>query len=197
MPLFQRSEEHTSELQSRGHLVCRLLLEHLTHHLQQHSFPTRRSSDLGETNEPNIIDNKELRLFLERQQTIFNIPGNLPEIDSVKELAAFMYDNSGSTDLVLEYALVPGVGFHGLLTREIEDGLNFDWVTYPPWGGEYSDFIPNSLYHNIFVTSQSENPDAAFEVIEYLLSDEYQKESVSQGRLTPLISEEVDRKSVV
>src|SRR5690625_5533893 len=25
--LFQRSEEHTSELQSRGHLVCRLLLE--------------------------------------------------------------------------------------------------------------------------------------------------------------------------
>src|SRR5690625_5311927 len=26
-PLPKRSEEHTSELQSRGHLVCRLLLE--------------------------------------------------------------------------------------------------------------------------------------------------------------------------
>src|SRR5690625_7537162 len=26
-PLIDRSEEHTSELQSRGHLVCRLLLE--------------------------------------------------------------------------------------------------------------------------------------------------------------------------
>src|SRR5437870_8981280 len=26
-PSLQRSEEHTSELQSRGHLVCRLLLE--------------------------------------------------------------------------------------------------------------------------------------------------------------------------
>src|SRR5439155_26429052 len=26
-PYMQRSEEHTSELQSRGHLVCRLLLE--------------------------------------------------------------------------------------------------------------------------------------------------------------------------
>src|SRR5690625_6817007 len=25
--IFNRSEEHTSELQSRGHLVCRLLLE--------------------------------------------------------------------------------------------------------------------------------------------------------------------------
>src|SRR5439155_17587820 len=28
-----RSEEHTSELQSRGHLVCRLLLEKKTNHL--------------------------------------------------------------------------------------------------------------------------------------------------------------------
>src|SRR5439155_20878186 len=27
MPWCSRSEEHTSELQSRGHLVCRLLLE--------------------------------------------------------------------------------------------------------------------------------------------------------------------------
>src|SRR5439155_19168283 len=27
VPLAERSEEHTSELQSRGHLVCRLLLE--------------------------------------------------------------------------------------------------------------------------------------------------------------------------
>ena len=25
--MYTRSEEHTSELQSRGHLVCRLLLE--------------------------------------------------------------------------------------------------------------------------------------------------------------------------
>src|SRR5690625_6045825 len=27
LPWLERSEEHTSELQSRGHLVCRLLLE--------------------------------------------------------------------------------------------------------------------------------------------------------------------------
>src|SRR5215208_3020109 len=30
----RRSEEHTSELQSRGHLVCRLLLEKKKHHRQ-------------------------------------------------------------------------------------------------------------------------------------------------------------------
>src|SRR5579885_1719227 len=42
-----RSEEHTSELQSRFDLVCRLLLELSGHHRDLHSFPTRRSSDLS------------------------------------------------------------------------------------------------------------------------------------------------------
>src|SRR5690554_2942309 len=42
-----RSEEHTSELQSRPHLVCRLLLESYADICVLHSFPTRRSSDLG------------------------------------------------------------------------------------------------------------------------------------------------------
>src|ERR1039458_9083120 len=41
-----RSEEHTSELQSLQHLVCRLLFECSGKHRDLHSFPTRRSSDL-------------------------------------------------------------------------------------------------------------------------------------------------------
>src|SRR5690349_16656648 len=41
-----RSEEHTSELQSRRELVCRLLLALCRSALP--SFPTRRSSDLGQ-----------------------------------------------------------------------------------------------------------------------------------------------------
>src|SRR5690349_11907352 len=43
---IERSEEHTSELQSRRDLVCRLLLESCRAHPALHSFPTRRSSDL-------------------------------------------------------------------------------------------------------------------------------------------------------
>src|SRR5437870_8115886 len=35
---FRRSEEHTSELQSRGHLVCRLLLEKKKHKILLHSI---------------------------------------------------------------------------------------------------------------------------------------------------------------
>src|SRR5689334_3413108 len=41
-----RSEEHTSELQSQFHLVCRLLLEKSAVNPNLRSFPTRRSSDL-------------------------------------------------------------------------------------------------------------------------------------------------------
>src|SRR5205809_993497 len=69
-----RSEEHTSELQSRLHLVCRLLLEKKNSHMRSrvrsgrpyrpvclhgpaeprhpHSFPTRRSSDLSSAPTP-------------------------------------------------------------------------------------------------------------------------------------------------
>src|SRR3712207_3674274 len=42
----RRSEEHTSELQSRQYLVCRLLFERYCDHRDLLSYPTRRSSDL-------------------------------------------------------------------------------------------------------------------------------------------------------
>src|SRR5947209_3806241 len=42
-----RSEEHTSELQSRQYLVCRLLLERSGARRLLPAFPTRRSSDLA------------------------------------------------------------------------------------------------------------------------------------------------------
>src|SRR5690625_6335287 len=45
-PSILRSEEHTSELQSRGHLVCRLLLEKKNNHIHtntptNHKQPAR------------------------------------------------------------------------------------------------------------------------------------------------------------
>src|SRR2546429_6681406 len=39
-PPFQRSEEHTSELQSRLHLVCRLLLEKKNSPIAKHTVTT-------------------------------------------------------------------------------------------------------------------------------------------------------------
>src|SRR2546430_12110975 len=41
MPRVQRSEEHTSELQSQSNLVCRLLLEKKKHNNSAHHTRTR------------------------------------------------------------------------------------------------------------------------------------------------------------
>src|SRR3712207_7532215 len=44
---YCRSEEHTSELQSRQYLVCRLLLEKKQHRQREHDFATYAISLLG------------------------------------------------------------------------------------------------------------------------------------------------------
>src|SRR5690554_7131982 len=43
--IFSRSEEHTSELQSRPHLVCRLLLEKKKKKEQDHDHLSKPASD--------------------------------------------------------------------------------------------------------------------------------------------------------
>src|SRR3989449_4574463 len=52
---FKRSEEHTSELQSRLHLVCRLLLEKKKNRLREHSLrltPPHKFADESATETP-------------------------------------------------------------------------------------------------------------------------------------------------
>lgn len=137
-----------------------------------------------ETNETTILDNKELRTFLERIEAILTIPGNLPDLDTAEEQAAYMHNAAGA-DTALDFALFPFRDqANGLAWREFEAGLNFDWVTYPVWGGEYEDYTPHELLNFMFVTSESENPEAAFEVIAYFMSEEYQRWSVSTGTST-------------
>src|SRR5699024_2390507 len=53
--IVPRSEEHTSELQSRFDLVCRLLLDCPLSLLTLPSFPTRRSSDLDDVVEKSFV----------------------------------------------------------------------------------------------------------------------------------------------
>src|SRR5690625_6981668 len=54
-----RSEEHTSELQSRGHLVCRLLLEKKkeldTHQLEHHQYQTSSTPSTTFTEHLSVI----------------------------------------------------------------------------------------------------------------------------------------------
>src|SRR4030042_735716 len=54
-PVAARSEEHTSELQSRLQLVCRLFFYGYGDPRDLPSFSTRRSSDLGDTLEQAVV----------------------------------------------------------------------------------------------------------------------------------------------
>src|SRR5690625_5823799 len=51
-----RSEEHTSELQSRGHLVCRLLLEKKKHKTHERSIDERRGRERGRRQSDSAMD---------------------------------------------------------------------------------------------------------------------------------------------
>src|SRR5690625_7011650 len=52
VPPVARSEEHTSELQSRGHLVCRLLLEKKKQNRQRETRQVRDVSQSRPTAQP-------------------------------------------------------------------------------------------------------------------------------------------------
>src|SRR5437870_9744127 len=59
--LQQRSEEHTSELQSRGHLVCRLLLEKKNNTSQIHFTVATDTKTTTMTNAARRDDRTRLR----------------------------------------------------------------------------------------------------------------------------------------
>src|SRR5690606_8349385 len=95
---WYRSEEHTSELQSRENLVCRLLLESHDHHRVIYSFPTRRSSDLGGANWQVILTdfNAELNDIYFLNDTIGYAVGNGGTIIKSEDAGqTWSYINSG------------------------------------------------------------------------------------------------------
>src|SRR5690606_39096836 len=67
-----RSEEHTSELQSRENLVCRLLLSCYGYALPLHTIPTARSSDLSVQHGSRERDNYLTRPGAEHHQRASN-----------------------------------------------------------------------------------------------------------------------------
>src|SRR5690625_2952625 len=79
-----RSEEHTSELQSRGHLVCRLLVATYSSSFALISFPTRRSSELIEHLPDPVIDIRNMwrakdktRLFKNYSNVTYDYGGTI------------------------------------------------------------------------------------------------------------------------
>lgn len=140
-----------------------------------------------ETHEPIIDQNENYRLYLERLQAILNIPGN--GFETVAE-----WKDTRGVDLLREgfLAMTPERAFTGAyINNYLDSGINFDFVTYPIWGGEHGDYGPNEPGNGLVITNLTEHPGEAFRVVEYFLSDEYQSWQASQGNLPAVISPEV------
>lgn len=140
-----------------------------------------------DTHEPIIDKNDAFKIYLQRLEEIYSIPGN--SFDSVED----MKDVRG-VDLMRkgQLAMAADRAFAGAYVgAAVENGLNFDFVTYPRWGGEFGDYGPNEPGNGIVATTTSKHPREAFRVIEYLLSDEYQMIKSENGDLPSVVTPEV------
>ncbi|MBO0995337.1 ABC transporter substrate-binding protein [Bacillus sp. SD088] len=140
-----------------------------------------------DTHEPIIDKNEAFKIYLQRLEEIYAIPGN--SFDTVEE----MKDERG-VDLMRrgQLAMAADRAFAGAYVgAAVDNGLNFDFVTYPRWGGEFGDYGPNEPGNGIVATTSSKHPREAFRVIEYLLSDEYQMVKSENGDLPSVVTPEV------
>src|SRR3984893_17754363 len=79
----KRSEEHTSELQSRGHLVCRLLLE-------------KKNTAASKTRPRLIIIALMLSVCL---RVLFWAWASLPSAKSINNLSSFFFNDTATTEI--------------------------------------------------------------------------------------------------
>lgn len=141
-----------------------------------------------ETHEPIIDQNEAFKIYLERLQAVYSIPGNemnAGDGDGLDERAVNLMRRG-------DLAMAADRAFAGsYVGRAVETGLNFDFVTYPRWGGEWGDYGPNEPGNGLAVTTVSEHPEEAFRVISYFLSDEHQAWQAAQGNLPAIVNQEV------
>lgn len=134
-----------------------------------------------DTDEPNVMDNEYFRRFLEMVEEVINIPGNYPEEDPTSLL-----HNWGSLFGEENIAMAPAATHFGWLGMD-----SVDIVTFPVWEG-FEGLQPVANAGAYAITEPSEHKEEVMEIIEYLLSDEYQIEVSKSGTPSILVSEEVN-----
>ena len=138
-----------------------------------------------ETHEPIIDESETFKLYLQRLEEVYRIPGNEMASAEGDERAVNLM-RSG------ELAMAADRAFAGTYAdTSSETGIEFDFVTYPIWGGEYGEYGPNEPGNGLVVTTTSEHPEEAFRVLTYLLSDEHQTWQASTGNLPAVITQDV------
>ena len=138
-----------------------------------------------ETDEPIVDQSEPFKIYLERLEEIYSIPGN--------EMLSADGSERG-VDMMREgiLAMDAGRAYTGAyVAKSLETGLNFDFVSHPIWGGEYGDYHPNEPGNGLAITTLSQHPDEAFQVVAYLLGDEHQAWQSAMGNLPAIVDQEV------
>lgn len=134
-----------------------------------------------ETDEVNITESEAYRRYLEMVGDVVAIPGNYPT-DKPGDLLHNWGEEFGKG----EVAMTPVATNHGWLEKD-----NLDIVTYPVWEG-YEDTNPEPNGGAYAITEPSEHKEEAMEMIEYLLSDEYQMKISKEGQASVLVDDEIN-----
>lgn len=115
-----------------------------------------------DTDEPIIDSTSFIKTFMETFQNIYAIPDNLPENEKDLLDPRSLFGNG-------QLAMMP---IWSSITGMTENPGNVDIATYPSWD-EFPNTQPESRSHSIGIASTAQDPDLAFEVLSYLVSDEY------------------------
>ncbi|MEK0314865.1 ABC transporter substrate-binding protein [Cohnella sp. 56] len=127
------------------------------------------------SNKPVIADSPEMRKVMELLQRMIQIPGSLPKEKPYDWFMAQQWSGGGdfvSTQNVAMTFTWNNVAPYAKL--EQENGLSWDVASWPIFGGDFPAVGPEADGQSMGISKHSKNQDAAFEVLKYILSEEFQ-----------------------
>src|SRR5699024_11522958 len=114
-----------------------------------------------QTHKPINDQNEAFKIYLERLEAVWSIPGNGMENwetgEDMKDRRAVNLMRDGRLAMAADRA------FAGTYAaKAVETGLNFDFVTYPSWGGEYGEYGPNEGGNGRAISSYKDNTEKTY-----------------------------------
>lgn len=133
-----------------------------------------------DTDEVVVGQSEDFKRYIQMINDVVSIPGNYPG-DEPEAL----FNTWGESFAAGNVAMAPVATNWGWVGTD-----NYDITTYPVWDAdEQLNPLPNGGAYAI--TDPSEHKKEAFEIIEYLLSDEYQMQVSKEGQPSVLVNQDI------
>lgn len=140
------------------------------------------------TDKPNFEGSKEMERIVELLKRIVDIPGNLPTETPYDWFMAHQW--SGGGDFVAKQNMAMHVTWNNVgpySNLEKETGLSWDVVSWPLVGAGFPAVDPEPAGDSFGIGKHSKSPEAAMEVLKYLLSEEYQLINIGLTGKAPIV----------